>query len=49
MESLIGGRGGGADKVFEEILDEHFPHLMKTINPQIQDLKIYSNNSVVLA
>ena len=47
MEFLIGGRGRGADKAFEEILDEHVCNLMETINPQIvQDSHNYSNNTV---
>lgn len=32
-----GSRGGGADKVFEQMLVDHFPNSMKTINPQIQE------------
>lgn len=47
MESLIGRRGRGASKVFEEKLDEHVSNLMETINPQIvQDSHNYSNNTV---
>lgn len=47
MESLIGGRGRGASKVFEEILDEHVSNLMETTNPQVvQDSHDYSNNTV---
>lgn len=29
--------GGGADTAFEETLVEHFPNLMTTLNPEIQE------------
>ena len=30
---------GGADKIFKEIVINTFPNLMKTINPQIQEVQ----------
>ena len=33
MECLIGSKGRGAEKVFQEILDEHISNLLETINP----------------